>query len=352
MTTPTDRPVFIIGCPRSGTTWLYHLLLSAGGFAIYRSETQFYSRFGPAFGGFRSRRERKAFLDHWQPSEFFRRSGLEGQSFRETVLAEVDSPGSMLRTLMEGVCESQGAPRWAECTPDHGLYARQIKRDFPDALFIHINRDGRDVALSLAKQRFIGTLPWHARKPEMAAAAYWSWITRRIREETRFLEDDLMDIRYDDLVDDLEGSLDRIAAFLDSPLDVARIAGNPIGAVRMPNTSFAEDAQPASLKRGPRWQSNYSKPLLRKVESVMAPELTLFGYGLSDDRGGMARAATARITRGIYATRFRLGSTLRNLGLSPARLAPIPATIKPPGDNDPTLRPGRNIRLIREIVRR
>ena len=37
------RPVFIVGCPRSGTTLLYSMLVAAGGFACYRKETHFYA---------------------------------------------------------------------------------------------------------------------------------------------------------------------------------------------------------------------------------------------------------------------------------------------------------------------
>ena len=350
MTTSAHRPVFIIGCPRSGTTWLYHLLLSAGGFAIYRSETQLYSRFGPDFRGFRSRQDLIAFLDQWQASEFFRRAGLDDQSFRQLALAQVYSSGSMLRTLMESICESQGAARWAECTPDHGLYARQIKRDFPDALFIHIHRDGRDVALSLARQGFIAPLPWHRREPELAAASYWSWIARRISNETKFLGNDLMELRYDDLVEDLEGSLGAIAAFINRPLDVDRIARHPIGAVRDPNTSFAEDVQPGAVERRPRWQSNYTEPLLRKVESIMAPELALFGYALSGNSRGAPRDRAARLSGGLYTARFRLGAAIRNKVSFPGRRAPIPAAIEPEVDNDPTLRPGQHMQVIREIV--
>ena len=36
------RPVFVVGCPRSGTTLLYSMLVAAGGFAFYRKETYFY----------------------------------------------------------------------------------------------------------------------------------------------------------------------------------------------------------------------------------------------------------------------------------------------------------------------
>ena len=36
------RPVFVVGCPRSGTTLLYSMLVASGGFAFYRKETYFY----------------------------------------------------------------------------------------------------------------------------------------------------------------------------------------------------------------------------------------------------------------------------------------------------------------------
>ncbi|PYX37709.1 MAG: hypothetical protein DMG81_13485 [Acidobacteria bacterium] len=36
----SKAPVFVLGCPRSGTTLLYHMLLSAGNFALYRAESQ------------------------------------------------------------------------------------------------------------------------------------------------------------------------------------------------------------------------------------------------------------------------------------------------------------------------
>jgi hypothetical protein len=46
-----DAPVFVVGCPRSGTTVLYHMLLSAGGFAVYRSESNVFNLLVTRFGG-------------------------------------------------------------------------------------------------------------------------------------------------------------------------------------------------------------------------------------------------------------------------------------------------------------
>jgi len=42
-------PVFIVGSPRSGTTLLYHMLLSAGGFAVYLTESKVFDLVFPQF---------------------------------------------------------------------------------------------------------------------------------------------------------------------------------------------------------------------------------------------------------------------------------------------------------------
>jgi hypothetical protein len=46
----SKTPVFVVGCPRSGTTLVYHMLLSAGNFAIYRAESQVFNLLEPRFG--------------------------------------------------------------------------------------------------------------------------------------------------------------------------------------------------------------------------------------------------------------------------------------------------------------
>jgi len=50
---------------------------------------------------------------------------------------------------MDEIARSQGLCRWALWGPDNLLCMDSIKSELPDALFIHIIRDGRDVALSL-----------------------------------------------------------------------------------------------------------------------------------------------------------------------------------------------------------
>jgi hypothetical protein len=56
---------------------------------------------------------------------------------------------------MEVIARKQHVQRWADCTPEHLLYLKQIQQTIPGALIIHVLRDGRDVSLSLEKQGWI-----------------------------------------------------------------------------------------------------------------------------------------------------------------------------------------------------
>src|SRR6266699_1771257 len=76
LATRSRAPVFVLGCPRSGTTVLYHMLLSAGDFALYRAESNVFSVLQPRFGNLESERHRKALLRCWLKSKLFHATGL------------------------------------------------------------------------------------------------------------------------------------------------------------------------------------------------------------------------------------------------------------------------------------
>ena len=153
-------PVFVLGCPRSGTTVLYHMLLSAGNFAIYRAESNVFSVLVPRFGNFRSEQNRRRLMRYWLQSKLFQVSGLDAKQIEDRIMRDCRSGGDFLRILMESVAAKQGMSRWADCTPDHLLYLDEIRHQVPDAHIIHIIRDGRDVALSYVKQGWSYPMPW------------------------------------------------------------------------------------------------------------------------------------------------------------------------------------------------
>src|SRR5579864_7821962 len=176
-------PVFVVGFPRSGTTLLYDMLLSSGGFAVYLTETHFFTTFVPRFGNLAKRKNKERLLASWLDSAYFRLTGLKPSDIREQVLSDCSSGGDFLRIVMEAIARQQGVDRWAEKTPDHLLYMKEIKRCLPDALFIHIVRDGRDAVLSMEKQNWVRPFSWDKKNTRLVCGIYWEWmveIGRRI----------------------------------------------------------------------------------------------------------------------------------------------------------------------------
>src|SRR5205814_8935321 len=71
-TTLFRSPVFIVGCPRSGTSFLYHLLLSAGGFAEFRTQMNVFDVLEPIYGDLGVQKHKKKMMEEWLQSKAFR----------------------------------------------------------------------------------------------------------------------------------------------------------------------------------------------------------------------------------------------------------------------------------------
>lgn len=347
----SEAPVFVVGCPRSGTTWLYHLLLSSGGFAIYRIEVKAFTYLAPLAAGFRHREKRERFLKTWLCSEDFLRSGLDAQEFQRQILEECQSTGDFQRILMEGICEQQHARRWSDCTPDNLLHMLEIKESFPDALFIHIIRDGRDVALSLAAQDWVSPLPWEDSSSRLAAAAYWNWIVDKGRKLGRQLGRDYMELHYRDLVRDPAETLSVIADFACHDLDYERIQSNGIGSERKPNSSFS-DATSNAFNPVDRWKTALSSAELRVLEALLGRQLEDLNYALMHRRDDLRWQAVSTFNWFLYHCSFSTRSWLKHHTPLGERLGDVSLlTDGPHGEKgDRTLRPGHNREYIRSLV--
>ena len=66
---------------------------------------------------------------------------------------------------MDEMARQQGAQRWAGNAPEEILHLWQIKETVPDALVIHMIRDGRDVCLSLSQSVISGRFPGRIARP-------------------------------------------------------------------------------------------------------------------------------------------------------------------------------------------
>ena len=211
-------------------------------------------------------------------------------------MSECRNGGDFLRIFMEEMCRKQGVERWAETTPEHLLYIREIKRAIPNARIIHVIRDGRDVALSWERLSQIHRLPWDRKRAAMAAAIYWEWFVERGRKAGRALGADYMEIHYEDLVRRPAEVLKGLEPFVEHDLDYQRITEVGIGSVSAPNTAFKEE------KRSPigRWKTDLSEEEVATLEGLIGDSLEQMGYELSTKRSKRPDLAAMRAAYRLY----------------------------------------------------
>lgn len=133
------RLLFLIGAPRSGTTWLQLMLASAPEIAS-ANETHLFSNYMPQlFRGWD--RFRKTSRD----------IGLHHLITEEQYFSFVRDFAS--QALAAIAARKPGATVILEKTPHNALVWRDIARVFPNAMFLHLVRDPRAVVASLRAAR-------------------------------------------------------------------------------------------------------------------------------------------------------------------------------------------------------
>ena len=296
-------PVFVLGCGRSGTTLLYHMLLSSGNFAVYRTESNVINLLEPRFGDLSVAGNKRSLLDAWYKTRLYTLSELEKGPLEEKVMAECKNGGDFLRIIMEQMAGKQGVERWADTTPEHLLHLHRIKETIPNALIIHIIRDGRDVALSTDKQGYIRRLPWDKTPSVMVAGVYWEWMVNKGRRDGSDLGSDYTEVRFEELVARPQQTLAKLGSFIDHDLDYDRIQKVGIGSVSAPNTSF-QDGSSESFHPAGRWKHNYTSEKLAMFEGLVGGTLEELGYELgTKDRSLLDRTSLKRM-RLTYRTYF------------------------------------------------
>ena len=279
------------------------MLLSSGNFAVYRTESNVINLLEPRFGDLSVAGNKRSLLDAWYKTRLYTLSELEKGPLEEKVMAECKNGGDFLRIIMEQMAGKQGVERWADTTPEHLLHLHRIKETIPNALIIHIIRDGRDVALSTDKQGYIRRLPWDKTPSVMVAGVYWEWMVNKGRRDGSDLGSDYTEVRFEELVARPQQTLAKLGSFIDHDLDYDRIQKVGIGSVSAPNTSFQEGSSESFHPAG-RWKHNYTSEKLAMFEGLVGGTLEELGYELgTTDRSLLDRTSLKRM-RLTYRTYF------------------------------------------------
>lgn len=293
-------PLFIVGCGRSGTT-LLRLMLDAHPEMAIPPESHFIPRlWGPRAAsrtpaGF----DTEMLIGKLLRNRRFRDWGVPEGALRERVAALTDPDfASVIEAAFMAYADRHGAIRWGDKTPNYVEHIPLLAGLWPGARFVHMVRDGRDVAPSLRE------MPW-APDDFVSCARLWRERVRAGRRHRHGLDPGrYLEVRYEDLVADTEGVLTTVCTFahLDLRPEMLRYFE-----ASMANIPAHERVQHRHLVRPPTsglrdWRRDLSGRQVAVFEAVAGAELTAFGY----ERAVPEPSAWARVTAGAGLVRGAL----------------------------------------------
>ena len=286
--------VFVVGCPRSGTTLLQRMLDNHPHLAV-ANDSHFIPRVleklapGSIDDAIAGRAvpltpELVAGARHYHR---FHRLGLDDEqvegaargatSYREFV--------SALYTEFAGI---SGKPLGGEKTPDYVRKLPILCGLFPDTKIVHIIRDGRDVALSLLdwahEKKGPGRLELWREQPVAVSALWWRWQVRAGRSSGAELgADRYHEVRYEDLVADPEPGLRRVSDFLGLPF-APRMLRFHVGKAKPDRALSAKSAwlPPTSGLRD--WRRQMAEADVQLFEALAGDLLGELGFEESSDQ--------------------------------------------------------------------
>lgn len=280
MHTTCNSPIFVVGSARSGTTLLYSILLSSGEFAVYQAETLLLDVCKPKYGDLKNNKNYEIFINDWIRSKQFYRSALEPLEFVHGALDHHDTYTEFMRYFMECIAHKQGKKRWAEQTPGHVFHMELLTESFPDAKFIHVIRDGRDVAVSKRSLGWTGTKSRNSLKQLIFAAKSWEMSVRAGRKQGKRLGDNYVEIRYEDIVRNIDDVLLKLSKFTEIVIDQKTIASSTLGSLGKANTAYNYQASGLSSKSVERWKMELNQKEKDILHLAIGDSLRTLGYKL------------------------------------------------------------------------
>ena len=282
MTSPSTGPddalptVFIVGCPRSGTTLLQRMLDAHPAVAV-APETFFIRRFWKRRAEYGDLQRDAAFerlLRDITAMPEFGEMGLDADAFTAAAQDAERSYATLFRLLLRQFTDQRTAQVVGEKTPNHVLYLPTLHDFFPDARFIHLVRDPRAVVNSWQ------SVPWSSGRAWRDAEIWIEYVAAG-RAAAPLIGEALQVIHFEELVRVPEQTLRRVCAHLALDYDPAMLAFHE----RTPQTVNVErepwkanTTQPIDPSVAEQWRSSLTPRQVAEIEAVAAEEMSRWGY--------------------------------------------------------------------------
>jgi Sulfotransferase family len=286
--------VIVLGVRRSGTTLLRVMLDRSRELAV-PDESYFVPQLARRH---RTPVDPAAFLDdlrrlptlvEWQLSpasvQAFLRPGM--------------TTGDAIAAVFAAYAAERDKTRWGDKTPLYMQHLDVLERLFPDALYVHLIRDGRDAALSfLSVPDGLMTEGWGHPRDAAGFACQWATEVAAARALGARVGERYRELRYEALVADPEGELRAVCAFAGVEFDAAML--DYVG-----RTDSARKAHQQRLNEPPRlgvrnWRTEMGETDRDAFEEVAGALLAELGYEVELRGAARARLASYRLRIGAW----------------------------------------------------
>jgi hypothetical protein len=223
------------------------------------------------------------FRERVQQGKLIERFGIPQPVIRRLARG-AESRAEFIERFLDEYSWRQGKRRWAEKTPRNVEHLEYIFRSFPSTRFIHMIRDGRDVACSLRthpRYKLVDgeMIPQDTWNPLEECIARWTNAmssSRPYRSHPGYLE-----VRYEDLVLDAEPTLRRVMEFVGEPWDDSLLRYSEVESSSRDVTKFPQNPEATeSLSDSSigRWRSDLSREEQSLFKELAGEHLIELGY--------------------------------------------------------------------------
>jgi hypothetical protein len=275
--------VFIVGCPRSGTTLLQRLVDAHPDIAII-NETHWIPRWFEKRKGLTPEgMVTPDFVDRLLEDRRFKHLKVSREDLEQLISSSELVPySSFVASVFDLHGKAVGKRLVGDKTPAYVRSIPTLHDLWPEVRFVHLIRDGRDVCLSLRDWNRTGSaagrfVTW-TEDPVTTAALWWKWNVRLGREDGGSLGPGLYhQVRYEELISEPEETCAALCDFLTLPYDDAMLKFHE-GRERSNPDLDAKRAWRPVTARLRSWESDMSVEDLERFEAASGDLLDELGY--------------------------------------------------------------------------
>lgn len=263
-----NKPIFILGVPRSGTTFLASLLKKTDYGSPF--ETHFITKFYKKLTNYGDINDYQNFLSlltdilneravkQWNlnidPEKLFKELGLNF------------TYSQLVNNICLNASSQKGFSSWGDKTPHYLKDIDILYELFPDSKYIYIARDGRDVTLSLLKK------DWGPNNVYYCAKLWTTLNQDNATLDSLRLSQNLYQLKYEDLLDNVGFYIKEIHSFLGLEHNETKL------------TELAQTVIPGNYNK---WKEHMSPLQINTFDRIAADTLKRFGYETSVEKGSV-----------------------------------------------------------------